>query len=366
MGANITDRIYTEESCFETKFVSSKEETRSDFELWVNKIAVAVINTLSYLSSCVTRYIGSKSFSIWGVSYRLCSHIAHKIFDSSYNKSLDKALFFDHYQFLHTPATKKKAKSFIEASSCCTFVQSSDKKWVEKLELNVIDPKSLDLQMDGIKCCDGYILDVESGLKIALCEKNGKVYISYSAKRAAYPGAESLNESKDYIAVENSAIVSNLVGGKPARYLRGIVITKALLNSSFMQGKQVHLTGQCFGGSVAQAAALTFGVKATLFNTFAMGAGIQQLVGDKNILKAKKLITHVSAKSDYVSQPWYIKPFDYTLGFLGIRTAGNFGKKFSIPTAYTDTAETHKYFLGSLFEYLGYDKRDLPSKEMLK
>jgi hypothetical protein len=47
---------------------------------------------------------------------------------------------------------------------------------------------------------------------------------------------------------------------------------------------------------------------------------------------------------------------------IGIKTPGFFGKRFTIPSAYTKRHEIHTYFLGSAFQHLGLDKRTKSSE----
>ena len=115
--------------------------------------------------------------------------------------------------------------------------------------------------------------------------------------------------------------------------------------------------GQSRGGGYAQYIALKNKQQAICFNSVPMGAGLQAEIPTEILNKAERYCTHLCVEGDLYNDNPYLSPFDRALSTLGVRTPGSFGHCYSIPTAYKSSGDTHSYVLGSLFSYLGYDKR---------
>jgi len=100
-----------------------------------------------------------------------------------------------------------------------------------------------------------------------------------------------------------------------------------------------------------------------------LGAGLQYDIGTSALNCADEFITHISAKGDFVSDLYKVHFVDFILQMALLRSPGNFGKRFTIPTAYKKSIETHEYPFGSLMKFLGKDIRtrpkDLPLTELV-
>jgi len=66
----------------------------------------------------------------------------------------------------------------------------------------------------------------------------------------------------------------------------------------------------------------------------------------------------VSVATDFVSDPRILPIFDRVLSLVGIRTPGNFGKRYVLPAGYERSDQIHSYIIGSLMKHLGYKDRD--------
>lgn len=93
-----------------------------------------------------------------------------------------------------------------------------------------------------------------------------------------------------------------------------------------------------------------------------IGAGLQHNLGEKRLSQADQWITNVSAEKDFASDSTLARIMECALGLLHIRSPRNFGRKYSIPSAYTTPGEIHTFIMGSLAKHLGYDTRTLPSE----
>jgi predicted esterase YcpF (UPF0227 family) len=108
--------------------------------------------------------------------------------------------------------------------------------------------------------------------------------------------------------------------------------------------KTIKLTGFCFGGMLAQYAALKNEVPASCFNSLQLGPKLQQDIGSEKLEKAGSYVEHFSIERDHITdsridsivefklpknlESLRLTPLDNIVNKLGIRTPGNFGKTY--------------------------------------
>jgi len=154
------------------------------------------------------------------------------------------------------------------------------------------------------------------------------------------------------------------LGKLPLVYIKASEFIEKLKSSKYLDSYKTECVGQSFGGSIAQYVGLKHEIPTTIFNSLAIGSGLQLDLGDAAIAKADQLLTHISVEGDFVSDNSFFDTLDYIESGIGIRTPANFGYSKSLPSAYDNIGETHGYVLGSLLTHAGL--RDAKSGDELR
>lgn len=314
-----------------------------------------VFNVIKELVLFPTRYLGSKTWSLPGALIRS----PKIIYDFLAGESKSESYHFHAQKKL----TQDEARDYLKYSAAAVSSFENDGKWLRGLNLTIhsFDQDKLDLSVvsKDLQIKSNSIVNVKNGLKIVLIENDNEIICTFGAKHSLAHEVEEGEERERVLSVQNKSILNNLIGLNPRIYDEALEVFEHLENLGVFKGKKVTLTGQCFGSSIASYVALQKDCEAVGFNSMPLGAGIQQKLGDK-VKNADRLITHISAEGDYVSDFIGFEILDRALSFIGIRTPGNFGKRFTIPSAYSNFSETHAYIMGSLMKYLGYSVRATP------
>lgn len=285
-----------------------------------------------------------------------------------------------HYELQRLNQKEVQAHLCYIAQSSYAHKSLSD-KLITPFGYQPVDPGSIGLNLKDfrgeIAILDGLIVDgsdkasrtekcfvdQDMGLKIAIA-----VNEDLRELILAFGDLGSLSiESKENSTVwwrQFKGVVSNLSGIQAALYQQAetlaMRIIKAVLQIEKYKNFNIILTGQSLGGSLAQFVGLRNELTTLCYNAVPLGRGLQHLIGDEKLKKADSYITHMTVESDYVSDMEGIGIVDGALSYLGVRTPGNFGQRFSIPTAYSKRQQTHSFVLGSTMNYLNLDKKLLP------
>jgi starch synthase len=189
--------------------------------------------------------------------------------------------------------------------------------------------------------------------------------IAFGARGSA---TSELQDDRQIEAIRKNQAYSgagNFFGGNPAIYHHASKVIELIKNSRLAEGKKISLTGQSLGGSLAEYAGLRLAIPTFCFNSFPLGVGLQSELGSESLAQADKYVTHISAENDLFSDNKVSRVIDRVVNLFGLKTPGNFGQRFSIPSAYKDTLSTHSYVLGNIMHHLDYDTRCLP-KDIIK
>ena len=332
----------------------------------IEKTKAVVSRIIKFIIECfslVTRFIGSKTHSLPGLALNLISKPLEFV-GLKNPPSIETG-----YETYLTPLEKEGAKKYIQYASIAAYVHSAHPQndavqtWIEPFGFKPLKPKDLEINPQSLpgklEAHEFCFLDCNSLLKVSLVEKEGEVLIGFGALRSAFTEVIDPKEQKRIAKSQYLQVTGNLAGGRPALYEQASAFVETLLKHPKIQGKKVSLLGQCIGGSIAQYVGIKLQIPTVCLNCVPLGAGLQYDLGSEKLSQAKKYVEHVSAKSDFVSDA-PVNLADQTLSLAGVRTPGNFGKRFSIPTAYEGWSETHDYILGSLMKYVGYDIRTKP------
>jgi starch synthase len=248
--------------------------------------------------------------------------------------------------------TKNSAREVLPyvAASCCSV--NNDESWINPLKLHLLSPRALNIQLSSaqLKANDKCFFDRKTGLKISLIEGKKEVIVAFGALGSAHteldPRAARIVRTGQMVTA-----VSNLMGFSITAYEEAAQFVQELSRSEQFKNKKIVLVGQSLGGSLAQYAGLKTQLPTYCFNPLPLGrAQIKNLkkIDDRNVQV-------ISTEGDYATG--IAENSISSLARWVVHTPNLFGKKFKIPSAYSDLMENHTYFMGSLMKYLGYDIR---------
>jgi hypothetical protein len=310
-----------------------------------------------------SRYIGSKSWSLPG-------KIARLVFGLFCRKIQQKLSGDGIYQFRAKTLSKEEVKKYIiycSATMACFKQDTQDQNysnfgsWIDRFGFKLYQPTNNNhSNLPGsVQVMDRCYFDPRSGLKAVILYDDNEVILCFGSNRA---GENEMSTKKERDKMEKTIITDatkNLLGAKVQIYAQADALFQVIKQQ--FKDKKIVLTGQCFGGSLASYVALKNQVCCIGFNTLPLGVGQQQDIGKDRLNLANKYCVHISAKGDYLSDFFVVKPIDRFLCFIGIRTPGIFGVRYKIPSAYKQIIQTHIYIMGSIMHYLGYPKTSRPA-----
>lgn len=230
----------------------------------------------------------------------------------------------------------------------------NDFSWSEPL-VKIINPMTLNIQLPvGVMRNDRCLFDPSTGLK---------VYIARNCKHElifCFGSLGSNNETKglrsaQMIFSQHWANLGSLFGFNPRIYEQACEVVNAVKNNLNIADDKVVLTGHCLGGKIASYVSLRAKIKAVVFNSLPMGAGLQNVIGNSTLKEAHKYTTHISVERDYASDFYGLERIDKIFNFFRIRTPGNFGARYFINCPFNSLFAKHGYIVGSLLHHTGFN-----------
>lgn len=327
------------------------QETSRVFNQIIETITRVALAVFEFVKSMIGRYVGF-AHKLWSPGYSFCMQ--------SFSRREDVLPYL----------------RYIGAAGCA---YSKHENLIKPFGLHLADVSNLP-DIPGMKKKDRCLYDPQTKLKVTIAEGPGnEVIVSFGAVKSSNSETWDPNKS-DKENKENQyqealdqyrEITLFLLGKRSPFFTKADEVFVQLKRHYEAQGKVLALSGQCLGGCIAQYVALKNKVKGYCFNCMPMGGGQQYDLGFSSLDQAKSYVTHISVKADYVSDIPGITIMDFITQLFLLRTPGNFGNRFSIPSAYHDMNETHEYFLGSVVQFLGYDGRykkmdELPDADIVK
>jgi len=267
-------------------------------------------------------------------------------------------LFPQHYRFsFEKQLSYTETKQYYPYVAATAFVHGCKDRSIPKGWRN-LSPKELGLSMPDVDMEDKWLFDRQESLKISLLEKDAEIIVAFGSLEA-----ESIDRTKARHPRRDklTSIAQSIFGFNPKTFNALDRIIPVLLMHERFQNKRIVFTGNSFGGTLAQYAGLKFEREAVCCNAVGLNCGTQYYLGAKKLRQADKYVTHISVKGDYVTDLPVYKPLDLFLSGIGIRTPGNFGRRFTIPSAYSTYPAIHGFILGSVMEYLGHGCRAYPA-----
>ena len=251
--------------------------------------------------------------------------------------------------------SKQEASAIVKYAAAATVCHACDDRFIKSV-YTLLKPQKVSMREKDlcIQARDNCYFDAESGLKIVLMEKSDEIVVGFGALRSCSSEVKDAQVVKKINNKIYATAIKNILGTTPKIYFKALEIFKALRETPYFMGKKLTLTGQCFGGSIASFVALSEKQQAYCFNSIPLGVGLQKVLGKNKLMEAKKYITHISVKNDYITDFPGMYIFNFLLNFVGIRTAGNFGNAFVIPSAFKlfDHFRTHSFVLASFMNYI--------------
>jgi hypothetical protein len=323
----------------------------------IHQAAKTSLKCIQQLFLFPKRFIGAKDWSLPGLILQTPVYLLHKILGKPY-----VGLFGQSYhRFFEKQISVVEAKKFLPfvAASVGT---DSEEKFLHPCSLRSIDLCALNLDLKGVKILHNSLIEARSGIKISVLENaSSEIIIAFGAKHSAkMVFGDDHAGYQQFEKAQSRNIAQNLAGCLPASHKKSKQIIEHLLTLPYFINKKITLTGTCFGASLAQYTGLKLGIKAVCFNSLQLGQAAQQDIGYEKLAQADFWIEHVSTRKDFLNDSQIYNRANHILSFIGIKTPGNFGRQYCIPSAYTDSSKSHVFIMGSFMKYLGFNERSLP------
>ncbi len=281
--------------------------------------------------------------------------------------NLINAISKSNNQLQLSKENSKKILPYV-AATCTSF--SNDASWIAPFNFNLINPYKQGIKPKNAKILphDNCFFDHETALKISVCEGKSSIIIAFGAMGSACTEVPS-EKHEEYREKQKKNALWNLQGFSCPVYQEAAEFVGELCRLERFRSKQIVLVGQSLGGALAQFSGIWNQLPTMSFNPIPLGrAQIKILEGQFPNRNFSENILTVSSENDYATTlgtGYITKMFG-----LFVQTPKLYGIRYEIPSAYLDVIENHSYFMGSLMNYLGYDKRakttDLPQFEILK
>ncbi|ADI37808.1 putative uncharacterized protein [Waddlia chondrophila 2032/99] len=261
-----------------------------------------------------------------------------------------------------TDMSSKELHEKIDLACSCAFVHNCNPEWIEPFGYHIETPASFSEIDQTIESRERCFFDPKTGLKATVVRKEDVYLITFGAKgsdKSEIPYNADERHKITALPIINTCL--NIFGGVPAIYEQADQLVSDLLKDPRFSGKKVIFTGQCYGASLASYAALMHQKEAFCVNAVPLGAGLQQKIGAERLKIARQTITHLTVKKDWLTDLQITHLFDRFLSALGVRTPGNFGKQFMIPSAFNSRIKSHSHAVESMMKHLGYPEKTRPA-----
>ncbi len=333
----------------------------------IGEIAKMALKCIAKIILFPLRYFGGKTWSLPGLILRFpCVTIRHLFFKNLSNTYMEDLFGKGYQRFGQHTLSPDEAKPYLKYVCAVAAVHSCQPEWIEPFGYKTISPntvvkKSIDFlgDLEAHKFC---FFDPKTGLKISLFEKENQVIVAFGALSSGASEIEGVAKQKKMERTLLASGIVNITGGTSFLYEEADRFFTQLKTLPSLKDKKITVSGQCLGGSIASFLSLKHQVTGVCVNSLPLGAGLQRQIGVKKLMCADKYLTHISAKGDYMSHlPTSVGVVDAVANFIGLKTPGNFGRKFLIPTAYKKASDTHYFILGSMMVHMGFDCRTKPA-----
>ncbi len=303
------------------------------------------------------RYFGSKNWSIPGATFRLLEQSARVVLRMQKAIKWKDVFPTGNVSKAQKRLSQEEAKAYVNPLAIVSYTYNGDTSWIEPLDIRPAQLSDTECKELGIQKDKSRFIDTKTNVSFSITEQGDNLFLSFSGAKSNWWSSLSKWTVNPQETKETFATVGSMCGSCDELYQDLDKLFLRLKQSPKWNRKKWTLLGQSRGGGYAQYIALKNKQQAICFNSVPMGAGLQAEIPQEVLSNAKRYCTHLCVEGDIGNDNPYLTPFDRILSTLGIRTPGSFGHSYSIPTAYKSSTDTHNYVFGSLFSYLGYDKR---------
>lgn len=326
-----------------------------------HRVSSIVKTCLETLKACLlfpTRYLGSKTWSIPGLVLRTPLILFKRLFVQP-TLSLAQELFGSGYRFtFEKELTPDELQPFFAPLCTMAYVNKMHPDFLPS-GWKTVSPEALNLSLDSIQAKDTYFSDPSTGFKACIIEKGKEVIVTFGAVEMHELAPE---EQPTGLKGKTANVARSLFGGSLKVSHQADALVTQIKRHPHFQKKQITLAGMCFGGPQASYAGLKHCLPTVCANSFPLSAGQQQELGEGRLRNADKYITNISVNGDFLTNSYLFTAADLLLSAIGIKTSGNFGKCYLVPSAYSTRVGTHAYMLGSVLVHLGHNCRTKPSE----
>jgi hypothetical protein len=267
------------------------------------------------------------------------------------------------------PLSINKAKEMLPYVAACNASFKNDESWVLPFDLSFYHPDQANLDLNGlpgqIEMRRDSFFDKSTVLKVSICT-NEKIALIVLGNAFGSGDIEAGTEKEktefrnQQAMTRDSQIAGDVV---PLLYDQANALIHRIVVHPSLKNKKITLVGQSSGCSMAQYIGLKNGMRTICFNPYPMGQALQRDIGNEKIGTASNYVTCVSATNDYCSDLMEKYPSDAEkIRFLQTHSAKNFGRKYTVPSAFQEEMKTHALVMGTLMNYLHYDMRALTSQ----
>lgn len=344
----------------------------------IQNCILEIFEALKNVGRIPFRYIGSKTWSIPGLVLKSISILFDRVLNRQHLTTNLKEYFFGagYHFFMQKKLNHVEIIPYFPHAGAINAVHASDHSWIEPLGYETIEPKSLNLKLkdsfEGLQPNQKCFFDERTGLKITTFIKDKEVIFTIGTVGSSRSEIQDSKVHRKIMWQMAGDAIYNFLGGNPTLYRQADQFIQSVMQNPFFSDKKISLTGHCFGASVAAYLGIKHQIKTICFNSFPIGAGLQMDIGPAKLDQSDDFVTHITARNDYTSDFPFIHFIDLPLSLIGIRTPGNFGKRYYIPSAYHSTYwssivhpiknfhnfhNTHRFILGSMMKCIGQDRK---------
>lgn len=201
-------------------------------------------------------------------------------------------------KYLRTAALAKAAHS----------ISDDQMKDIYNLGINILPPESCLANpkqiSDTMILCDYHFIDPATALQMMIATTKTEAFICFGTIQ----DSEIEWVYKDYKGKGLFSTVLNngaksLFQDSATIYEEAEQLINTILESRRLEGKKITVIGHCLNGTIATYIGLRKGWKVQTFNSFPLGQKLQNRIGEGNLAKAEKLVTHISVKGDFNDNP---------------------------------------------------------------
>jgi hypothetical protein len=328
------------------------------------KLAEACLQSAYYFFRFPLRYVGANDWSIPGVMIRAPYEIFKRVFGlPTRGKSLKESLFNPGVRTVPKLASREEAQRHLKRIAMAAFAHTSNPDWIEPFGYKILDPRTLGITDENIQVKPLCFFDPDTGLKVVLAEKGSEIAIGFGAIGSDQSEVEDIDGAhKKMFRKQNVRAVWSLLGGDLSLLSKANQLIAKLLQNQYFQNKKITFSGQCLGGSLAQFFALKYEKEGYAYNSLPLGAGLQLQLDEEVVQRANNYVSHLYVQGDFLNNATTPGVIGTIFSRIGVKTPANFGRQYYIPAAYSKRADIHNYCLGSIMQYLGFDKRTKPKE----